>query len=73
MAENETTEFRGVVEHLNRVVALMPLDMPPLYTATSDAAMFLLRSHREHGTPIRASVYDYAIALEALGAGWRGI
>lgn len=54
------------VEHLNRVVSLSDLTLPPLLTAIPDAALFLLRSHRESGTQIRQSVYDYAVAVEAL-------
>jgi len=64
--QNSTTKYRDAVEHLNRVVALMPLSAPPQYNAVDDAALFLLRSHRECGTQIRASVYDYAVMLEAL-------
>lgn len=58
-----TAEFQEAVEHLNRVVALADLTLPPLLTSTADAARFLLRAAREHGTPIRQSVYDYAISL----------
>jgi hypothetical protein len=54
------------VEHLNRVVSLSDLTLPPLLTAIPDAALFLLRSHREDGTQIRQSVYDYAISVEAM-------
>jgi hypothetical protein len=59
--------YRDVVEHLNRVVALSDLSIPSLLTSVPAAALFLLKSHREHGTQIRMSVYDYALALEAAG------
>jgi hypothetical protein len=57
-------DYRDAVEHLNRVVALMDLTLPPRLSTTAQAALFLLRSHRKHGTQIRQSVYDYALSID---------
>ncbi len=59
--QTAATEFREAVEHLNRVVAMM---VPLEFDVTEDAALFLLRAHRTHGTQIRQSIFDCAVALE---------
>lgn len=64
---DQSHDYLEAVEHLNCVVALMDLTLPPLFNATADAALFLLRSYRLNETQIRQSVYDYGLALERLG------
>jgi len=57
--------FLDAVEHLNKVTALLLMERPQHLSATTDATLFLLRAHRERGTQIRQSIYDYALKLEA--------